>query len=65
MIIHGSAGIGADVKRFVPLQDERQGALHCLGGHLLAVHFEDAGAAAADATQVIEGQSDPGPGRRI
>ncbi len=63
-VVHRSAGIGADVKSFIPLQDERQGALHFLGGYLLAVHLENAGAAAADAAQIIKGQSGNAAGRR-
>ena len=50
------AGVGADVEGFVPLQDEGQGVLHLLRGDFLAVDLEHAGAAAADAAHVVEGE---------
>ena len=56
-VIHRGAGVGAHVEVLVPLQDEGYGALHLLAGHFLAVHLEHAGAAPADAADVIKGQS--------
>src|SRR6266851_7566153 len=50
LVVHRRAGVGADVEVLVPLQDQRQRALHLLVGDLLAVHLEQARAAAADAS---------------
>ncbi len=46
------AGIQADVKGLVPLEDERHGVLHGLFVHFLAVHVQHAGAAFAEAAAV-------------
>src|SRR5262249_56796417 len=48
------AGVRADVEVLVPLQDQRNSALHSLARHLLAVDFEHTTAAAADAAQIVE-----------
>src|SRR5215471_14050581 len=56
VIGHRRASVGADVKVLVPLQDQRDRALHALARHLLAVDLEHAGAAAADAAHVVEGE---------
>src|SRR5262249_47249301 len=55
-VIDGRAGIGADVEVLVPLPDERNSVLQLLARHLLAVHLEHAGAAAADAAYVVKGK---------
>src|ERR1035438_7801261 len=56
LVVHRSASVGADIKVLVPLQDQRQGVLHRLRGHRLAVHLQDARTAAADAAHVVEGE---------
>src|SRR5581483_8376040 len=56
LVVHGGAGIGADIEAFIPLEDERDRALHRLRRHDLAVDFQYAGPAAADAAHVVEGQ---------
>src|SRR5262245_50379784 len=48
------AGVRADVEVLVPLQDQRNSALHSLARHLLAVDFEHTSAAATDAAQIVE-----------
>src|SRR5262245_49195222 len=53
---HRRAGVGANVEVLVPLQDERDRALHALTRHLLAVYGEHTRAAAADAADVVEGE---------
>jgi hypothetical protein len=50
------AGIGADVEVFIPLHDERDRMLHRFARHFFAVDFERAGATAANATDVVEGE---------
>src|ERR1017187_1757627 len=56
LVLHRSASVGANVKVLVPLQDQRQGVLHRLRGHRLAVDLENAGTAAADTAHVVEGE---------
>src|SRR5262249_39487820 len=48
------AGVGADVEVLVPLQYQRDRALHRLARHFLAVDLEHASAAATDAAHVVE-----------
>ena len=52
LIVHGGAGIGTKVHALIPLEDERDGVLHLLGGDILAVNLKQAGARVADAAQV-------------
>src|SRR5215471_12930075 len=54
IIGHRRAGVGADVEVLVPLQDQRNSALHSVARHLLAVDFEHTSAAAADAAQIVK-----------
>src|SRR5207248_1704428 len=35
VVVGRRAGVGADVEAFVPLEDDRDGALHLLSGHVL------------------------------
>src|SRR5664279_596199 len=56
LVVHRSASVGADIKVLVPLQDQRQGVLHRLRGHRLAVDLQDARTALADAAHVVEGE---------
>src|SRR5262249_30227444 len=48
-IVHAGQRVGTDVKRFVELEDDRDGVLHFLTGDLLAINAERPGAALADA----------------
>src|SRR5262245_5191507 len=51
LVVHRRAGVGPDVEVLVPLQDQRNSALHS-PRHLLAVDFEHTSAAAADTAQI-------------
>src|SRR5690242_15527050 len=52
-VIHSSASIYSDVKRFVQRHEERNRMLHLLLGQHAAIHLEDASAALAQAGSVI------------
>ncbi len=53
-VVHAGQRVGADVEALVPLQDHRQRVRHGNGLDSFAVHLERAGAAAAEAAQVVE-----------
>ena len=55
-VVHAGQRVGADVEALVPLQDHRQRVRHGNGLDSFAVHLERAGAAAAEAAHVIEGE---------
>ena len=55
-VVHAGQRVGADVEALVPLQDHGQRVLHLLGGDFLAVHLQRAGAGAAEAAHVVEGE---------
>src|SRR5262245_66121321 len=55
-VVHRRAGIGADVKILVPWPAERDGSLQGLTRHFGTVDLENAGAAAADAANAVEGE---------
>src|SRR5215469_14281161 len=56
IVRHWRTGVRADIEVLVPLQTDRNRALHGLACHLLAIDFQRAGAAAADAAHVVEGE---------
>src|SRR5271167_4569332 len=56
LVVHWRSGVGADVEVLVPLHDQRYRVFHLLRGNGLAVNRQHAGAAAADATHVVEGE---------
>ena len=55
-IVHAGQRVGADIEALVPLQDHRQRLVHLLGSDHLAVDLQRAGAGAADAAEVVEGE---------
>jgi hypothetical protein len=57
LIVDAGQRVRADVERLVPLQNQWQGALHLLLSYDLAVQIENSHAAAADAGEIVEGES--------
>ena len=53
LVVHWRPGVHADVEGLVDAHQERDGVRDRLGGNLLAVHRQDAGAALAGAGAVV------------
>src|SRR5690606_31241931 len=56
LVVDAGERVGTHVEVLVPLQDQRDGALHGLPRDLLAVDLEHALAAAADPADAVEGE---------
>ena len=55
-VVDGGAGVRPYVEILIPLHDERDGVLHALARHLLAVDLKHAGTAATNAAHVVESE---------
>src|SRR5262249_60347719 len=56
LVVNRRAGVGADIERLVPLEDEPDTVVHLLRAYGLAIDLELPGARLPDAAHVVEGQ---------